>query len=518
MARSLQNATLAAAFLAAFATRPARGEGPALAVELRHPDRQLARLLGLFEGTPTPSPAAALAAWKLAAPPGSPRSLGKGAEAAIAALNPEMVRELAALEGASFHLAIDDAGHWRWSLAAPHDDGTLRAAVVAIALTDGGPEPPIAGRPVDRLGPPGSALAATGRRGLAIGDRPESLATALARLDAPPASSPDAQPGWSARLDAVELARSESIEARRIAAGLAALGLAGADLTLRPVGVDTIELVATGLHRAKAPPRPAANSALDPGWLDLVPADHAAASIAVALGPDRDALALLFAAADAVERADPAHADVAPLRTRLNVLALGVGLRPEAELWPRLRGVTAWVARGDDGGVLALHATDPESADALARRIVPQLVGVLSRSRPAGRPAVVDGGPPLPIGQFRGRLVEVARRGSTVVVGWGASRASQALAGLDDPARSAGDRLRAGWPADRPPSACLAAWPDRLVTDPAVADAIRGVPPVVGWTGADPAGMPITALSWSGLRPSVRRALDRLDLGPEGRR
>ena len=53
----------------------------------------------------------------------------------------------------------------------------------------------------------------------------------------------------------------------------------------------------------------------------------------------------VFALADRVDRADPARANLAPLRTRINLLASAVGARLEADFWPHLRGVTvAWLA------------------------------------------------------------------------------------------------------------------------------------------------------------------------------
>ena len=69
-------------------TDPAREP---LTVRLVHPERQAAEILRLFEGSPAPHPAAALAAWKRAS--SEPDRLGKTTEAVISFFNPEMVAE-----------------------------------------------------------------------------------------------------------------------------------------------------------------------------------------------------------------------------------------------------------------------------------------------------------------------------------------------------------------------------------------------------------------------------------------
>src|SRR5437868_6200587 len=103
---------------------------PALTVHLVRPDRQLARLLDLFEGTRAPHPAAALSAWKRANR--DSRGLGKAREAAIAMLNPEMVQEWRTLDRADLIIAFDSGdGHARWYTILPRDDGTFAALATA---------------------------------------------------------------------------------------------------------------------------------------------------------------------------------------------------------------------------------------------------------------------------------------------------------------------------------------------------------------------------------------------------
>ena len=86
-------------------------EAPFLTVQVSEPDRQLVEVLHLFDGLKAPSPASALARWKLAHPG---QGLSKAAEAGIAALNPEMVPELKQLEGAWFAFRSRDKGAVDW--------------------------------------------------------------------------------------------------------------------------------------------------------------------------------------------------------------------------------------------------------------------------------------------------------------------------------------------------------------------------------------------------------------------
>src|SRR5262249_12894859 len=86
---------LAAGILVGNGLTRAEDRSPAVVVRLIHPDEQLDRMLALFGGARAESPAAALSAWKRANP--ETAGFSKAAEAAIAALNPAMVRELRSL-------------------------------------------------------------------------------------------------------------------------------------------------------------------------------------------------------------------------------------------------------------------------------------------------------------------------------------------------------------------------------------------------------------------------------------
>ena len=72
-----------------------------------------------------------------------------------------MADELRGLDQADLVLWFDpDDGAPHWYAALPRDDGSFANLATALALTDGGPEPPLGAVAVDRLGPPPSPLAA----------------------------------------------------------------------------------------------------------------------------------------------------------------------------------------------------------------------------------------------------------------------------------------------------------------------------------------------------------------------
>ena len=56
----------------------------------------------------------------------------------------------------------------------------------------------------------------------------------------------------------------------------------------------------------------------------------------LAIDPDPASWDLAFAAVDRIERVDPARSRLAPLRTRLNLLAMGAGVQLEGDLRPHV--------------------------------------------------------------------------------------------------------------------------------------------------------------------------------------
>lgn len=507
---------LAVVLLLSSTAAPAAGAGGALDVRLVRPDRQLERLLALFEGAPAAHPAAALAAWRRAAR--DPDVLSKAQQAALAALNPEMVGELRPLDGASLALDLDADGRPRWALVVPGDDGSFAALATALALTDGAAEPPLGGAAVDRLGRPGSWLMARLGRAVVVAPTRDDLAAGLDRLAAaPPPDRPSCESGWLVHLDPPALARSGAPAARRLGAGLGGLGVAAID------GVAGLDGEALGLvltTRLEAPGAAASAALVDPSWLDAVPASGVSAAFALAIDPDPAARDRLFRAADLVEKADPARAGAAPFRSRLNLLANAAGVRPEVEIWPALRGLSGFATADDagrtDGVVLGLHAVDEPAASRLAGRVAPRLARAFGL--PAGGPAP-DGWSPL--GTLAGRPLALARRGATVLIGWGTAAPSRALAAMDDPGRSAGPALRASWTGRRV-ARFAAAWPGRAPlpslrppAGSALGAALADSPPILWW--GEPVGEEGLArdeVRWDGLRATVRRLLDRLPLEP----
>ncbi len=492
-------------FLLVGASRAA--DPPVLTARLSRPDRQLERLIALFEGAKANDPAAALAAWKRANH--DPQAAyPKSVEAVIALLNPGMVRELRTLDGAELVLIPDPAGV-RWSAIVPEDDGTFAALATAMALSGGGPEPPIGAATIDRLGPPGSAQIAQAGAAVVVSARRDDLEAALGRLPLPPLDAPC---GLRIQLDPEALGGSGPLPRRRVAEALRALGYTG---IRGDAGLDgeTLAIIVQGRHAGP----PIAPKPLDPSWLDWVPSDgRVVAAVGVANDPTPAAWDALLAAADRVEKVDPARAEYAPIRTRLGILALAAGVRPEADLWPHLLGLTAFATAEPtgtiDGGFLALHMDTEPAAARIADRLLPRLA-VSARLVPRDAPAEPDGTRPL--GRLSGRPLRVARRGATVGISWGDGVLASALAAHDRPGQSAGAAIRSAWPA-RPPQRAGALWPGHL---PGIAAesppkaGLRESLPILWWGDSDD----VTSrdeVRWSGLKGVVRRTLDRLPMDP----
>ncbi|QDV32645.1 hypothetical protein ElP_04800 [Tautonia plasticadhaerens] len=467
------------------------------------PDEQCRAVLSLFEGTPWPHPAAALVDWKRSAPAGELRSLGKPLEALIAAFNPLMARELETLDGARVLLDFPPAGGARWAVVVPEDDGSIAALATALALTDGETLPAEGPVRVDRLGPPGAPLIASGAPGVptVVASDREALVSAIGRgpvgreMD-----GEDAEPGWVIRVDPGVLADSGSIAARRAGEALIGLGYGGVR-GRAALGEGALEVV---LRRPRpegdADARAAAWGAIDPRWLDPVPIDRAAAVVSMAIGPGADAWGEVLGVADRIERADPGRSGVAPLRQRLALLALARGASLEADLWPLLSGVTLWISvdeRGDpDGGLVALHATGEWAAARIADRVASRMVG--------------ERGGLIPI------RLETARRGASVLVGWGRDALASSLSAWDDPPRSAGPMLREAW-VGAAPSRVGAAWPGRFPRLGEAGGPLRETlaeGPAVVWLGWSGGGTTRDLVRWDGLDDSVRRFLGRIPAVP----
>ncbi len=456
---------------------------PSIRVRLVHPDAQLGELIGLFRGSRAAHPAAALAAWKRAS--AEPNRLGKPLEAAIAAFNPTMIPELRTLDDAGLAIRFEVEGaRPTWRAFLPRDDGTFAALASAFVLTDGESETPLGEVPVDRLGRPGSPLMARGPGIVLIA--PDRAGLALARVDAMRGPMPTRSDGVSLLIESGALwglSESKSLTARRIGEafdGSQAPPLIEASASL---GGSTLSasLLAT-FDRAVA-----TRAAVDPSWLDWIPRDRASAAFALAVEPGEAGWASAFALLDRVEHADPDRVGVAPSRLRLALAARAVGVRVEADLIPRLKGLSGWVDL-PGAGLLALHLDDP----AAAARVVEQ-------SRP---PDVARKRPGF----------SLTRDGPSVLIAWGEDA-------LEDSRRARAAPDRSGWAAEGPPAAFLASiWPGRVpglapVGSPLASALLEARPITWRGTGGEPNEWKVEG-RWPGLDGVVRRFLDRIPLDP----
>jgi hypothetical protein len=503
-----------------------------VSIRLVRPDIQCERLIGLFRGSRAAHPAAALASWRRTA--SGREGLGKAAEAAIALLNPAMEREYRTLRDAEIGIDFGPAeGEVHWRVRVPGDDGTLAALATALALTGGGSAPPLNGVAVDRLGPPGAPLMARSPEVLALAGTRDELRAAL-EMDPSVDDGPDAiDSGWIVRLDPASLRLSGSPRGRRAVDLLRATGFQAIEGTAGLDG-DAVVIAVTAQISNPLPPGEGARRAvegppgegiapengtptLDPHWLDAMPASTTVLAVALALDPRPEAWDSAFAAADRLERTDPARAGVAPLRIRLNLLAAAAGVRPEVDLWPHLRGLSGCLLAGPSGGVegamLALHTDGPSASLRLADPFIPRMTRLVTRETGPDEP-----GPEgvRRLGQVAGRPITLARRGATVLIGWGESALPACLDAREHPGRSASEVIRSGW-GPTPPQRAGAFWPGRVrglaPAGTPISLALAETPPVL-WSGRTEGAVARDTLRWAGLSGLVRRFLEHLPLDP----
>jgi hypothetical protein len=541
--------------------------GDALIIRLVHPDQQAAELLKLFTGERAAHPAAALAAWKRSAR--DPNQLGKPLEAVIAMFNPEMAREWKVLHEAELRLGFGASdGKARWYAVVPHDDGTLSAAVTALRITDGAAENPVsvAGREiaVERLGPAGGVESARIVETLILGGSRDDLVRGLRRIGADlvymPAhaaragSQPNsAVPGLEHRVDS---GMFFELNADRLPVNVGPTMLRRFATLLQGIGCrqidghaafkdDLLALEATTRLARKEPSSPSRAAppvGVNRSWLTWVPARDTMGVISLAFEPGAGFWDSAFALADRVERAEPAHANVAPLRSRFNLFATAAGARPEVDLWPHLRGVTASVSADlhqpgrPSGGLIVLHADADAGAERLATDVLPRLSGLLTGKKPPGDKARKEqlgkGLPAQPardarargvieLGMVSGRPLLVFWRGRDVVIAWGDDALSASIEAAAGPDRSAAP-LCADWVGigKTPPQRLGAIWPGRcwpavrgMDTATPAWQVLQQAPPAVwwGWTEPDKAQ---DTIHFSGLRRQVHQFLDKLPLDP----
>ena len=308
-------------------------------------------------------------------------------------------------------------------------------------------------------------------------------------------------------------------------------------------GDDNLALEVTSLLTPVGPrsPLPAGGPAVvDRAWLTSVPSRDAMGAVSFAFESGAAFWDSAFALADRIERADPSRGDVAPLRTRFNLLATAAGARPEVDLWPHLKGVTASIMAdpndpGQPGGALVILHTDADaSAERLAIDVLPRLCGLLTGKKPRGtKPGgevVPKPGPGKPagraperdasqLGTFGGRSLLVYQRGRDLVIAWGDDALSASVEAAKTPDRSIAplctDWVRQG---KNPPQRLGVIWPARcwppvrgVDTTTPVWRTLAQDPPAVwwGWTGTHAAQ---DSIRFSELRRRVHQFIDQLPL------
>ena len=468
---------------------------PAVTITVARPDLQLDRLITWFQGSRATDPAAALASWKRAT--GGKGSLGKAPEAAIAAMNPRMVRELKTLDGSTFLLAFGPQGATTWSFRIPADDGTFASLATASALTEGASEAPFEGSPVDRLGSEGSPLLSRKGRAVILAGSRAALPLALATLPPPrnDAVREGAAPSVVMALDARELSRSADLNGRRLGAIL--VGLGSPTPTLR-VALEEERILAV-IDRGSSEPLPMMSA--DPSWARDLPSS-AAIAFSAALDPSPAAWDRRFAALDGIEKADPTKRGAAPVRVRFNLIARAAGLDPERDLWPNLKGVSAFLTgpiRAPEAIVMILHASDAASAATIRSKVLPSLARALRVDRPGT----------AQIGMLLGRPVLLLEdAGPEVRIAWGIESGRLAEGVRNDPRSS----LLGESAMPREVSRRSWIWPQRLglaSPESPIAGALAGSPPIRAW-GFDRGEVRDDRVSWDGPRDAIRRFLEHI--------
>ena len=464
-------------------------------------------------------------------------------EAVISFFNPEMIPEWKVLHGAEYRLGFDhEKAAARWSLVVPADDGTFAALITALRLTGGDHEAPLADGTlaVERLGGPGAAVGV--RREPAKGVALASSRAVLERAGLDP-------PELLALADTLESGLVFQVDPGRLAPpGNANLFLRRAVVLSRGLGCrralgsmglreDRLAVeISTELELGQSVSSPGQDApAIDPAWLKWIPADEAAAFASIALGRGPAFWEGAFATADRVDREDPARANMAPLRTRVNLLAAAAGARLEADLWPHLRGMTFALLADPRGpsrperALIALHIDEETAARRIADEILPRLAGLGGglkkpvktgqdgRARPGALP---DPSSPRQLGRVGGRPVASALRGRTVLIGWGEGTLASALGAGERVEGSFASSFGVSWlgPGGKPPARVGAFWPGRIpipvkgLDGPTpLVQALAQGPPVV-WTGWNQAGRATDRVSWPGLTATVQRFLEEVPL------
>ena len=456
---------------------------PAISANLERPDLILKHVIDLFEGSRATDPAAALAAWKLAT--NGSISLGKGTEAAIAALNPRMIPELANLEAARAVFDFDPAGKPDWSFTVSHDDGTFSAFATAMALTDGAREPEIDGADVDRTGPPGSAMIANKGDAVIVASSREAIARALKTIA--PVAKPSDDAGIVFAIDADALIRAQSVSWKRAGEAMKGLNLPKIDGRLK-VDADRLFLA---IETPAA--EPGAIQSRDRAW-DRELSNRASIVFSTSLDTSPKNLDQWFAMADRVEKADPAKSKLNPLRARVNILATASRINLERDLWPHLRGVSGFLlgdSRRLSGIGIALHMRDKDSAMKIRRDVLPSLMKALRLDQNLA-------------------VSVIESEGATAWIVWGEKAREELAIVRSDPRLSITAAAEAKPPENE--NRMIVIHPGRLglATEGSPLDrAVAEAPPII-WRGSCRDGKQTDRVTIAHFRPMIKRFLDEI--------
>jgi hypothetical protein len=468
-----------------------------------------------------------------------------------------MVREWSVFHEARFQLGFDpETGTRQWRLTVPGDDGTLAALITALRLSGGSNEAPVGNGTiaVNRLGGPGAAVAARSAGGVVLASSraelerglPPGISGPSARLEAVglkddsgvPAADPDSGLVFRIEPGRMTVPARGSVATRRAIELARGLGCRTVDGRLGLVG-DQVGLEITSELDPARPfaPGSAGNLAIDTEWLKWIPAGEAVAVASLAAGRGAAYWERAFALADRVDRADPARANLAPLRTRINLLASAAGARLEADLWPHLRGVTvAWLANPDKPeqsgrAVAVLQMDEDRAAQHLVADVLPRLAALWRRAKVETRP-----GQPQPpdavrvaagvsavtrsLGRPGGRPLDAAARGRTVLVGWGDQALETMFRAAAHPEQSVMPLMGAASAglAPQPLARVGAFWPGRMRLPVKGLDGptplvrcLADGPPIV-WTGWNLDGRARDRVRWHDLHGLVRHFLAAIPL------
>ncbi len=480
-----------------------------------------AQIIDLCRDTPFDSPAAALAAAKLAGL--QPAGGNKTVEAAVAIFNRAILPDLAMFDRSLFALEpnlplrrID----WRGGFAP--DDGTAEALVTALALDRSQAAGQIGGFELESLAE--NVFVARGRGQTWFGTDRAALEPALvagtdARLLtlAPPIEAglwlradPRLWPSSIGR-NAQEFVALETL--RRFAAGKPT------ELRVFPWG-ESVQAEWIDLFRAMPV------SPVQSRWLarwDIPLSGLLMAQASIGLDPRKPFWNQVFGLATEVERAIPGHEKVANVRDRINIASLLARVSPETDLYPNLIGVTIGAVVPDAPQlpptvVATLHARDVRATQIVVEKLLVPVVRTIG-----GDPKGQAPGGMLPRGgddRIRGLAIVSNRpiflflEPPDIHIVWGSRTIAEAALAASDRAATAStvpmlwfDRFAASGPVHR----AAAIYPEAVVRwqilkgepDSVWTQSAKGLPPLV-WLGRSENGESRDIWAFSGSRAYVK--------------